>query len=162
MRSILFKKMGEADFAPFARRIPQIDPCAIRDVHVFITDEICVEGAQQFAAMSFRAMGATENANRFWNLGVFLCGGFAQIRPVGEKTIISPISAGRPIVEARLGNAGRGISDPAQGCSEFRAIYRQGTPFHFKESTRRPRDFSKTRYKTTLYAISHRINAHPN
>ena len=89
-------------------------------------------GAQQFAAMSIRAGEAKENELHFGNVGCAICGDFAQLRPIGQKTLIAPISAESSRVAAKLGNAGRRVFDAFSECAKFRVIYRQGAPCPFK------------------------------
>ena len=101
-------------------------------------------GANQFSAMSIRAGGEEDNAPHSGNIGVIICGGFAQMRPIGRKTLIAPISAERSPVAAKLGNAGRRIFDAFSVCAKFRVIYRQVAPCPFKASTRRLLDCAVT------------------
>ena len=75
---------------------------------------------------------AKETELRFGNIGVILCGDFAHLRRIGQKTLIAPISAESSRVAAKLGHAGRRIVDAFRECAKFRVIYRQGAPCPLK------------------------------
>ena len=62
-----------------------------------ITDKISMAGAMQFSAMSTRAGEAKGDELHFGDIGVFLCGGFSQLRPIERKTLIAPISPERDL-----------------------------------------------------------------
>ena len=136
--------MGESDFVPASGDLLKYLQAQFAKCRLLITDEISMVGAQQFAAMSIRAGEAKENELHFGNVGVIICGDFAQLRPIGQKTLIAPISAESSRVAAKLGNAGRRVFDTFTECAKFRVIYRHGAPCPFKESTRRLRDCAVT------------------
>ena len=140
----LFETMGDSDFAPASGEFLRAPQEQFAHCRLLIADEISMVGAQQFAAMSFRACEAKGTDTQFGNIGVVICGDFAQLRPIGQQTLIAPISSESSRAAAKLGNAGRRIFDTFRECVKFRVIYRQGAPCPFKSSTRRLRDFAMT------------------
>ena len=101
-------------------------------------------GAHQFAASSIRAGEAKGYLDIFGGMGAVLCSDFAQLRPIGQKTLLAPLSAGGSRISAKISNDGRRIFDTFSGCVRLRVIYRQGDPRPFKDSTRRMRDSAMT------------------
>ena len=123
----LFKTMGESDFAPAIGEFLKALQKQFAHCRLLIADEISMVGAQQFAAMSIRACEAKGVDTLFGNIGVIICGDFAQLRPIGQQTLIAPISSESSRAAAKLGNAGRRIFDTFRECAKFRVIYRQGS-----------------------------------
>ena len=105
-----------------------------------ITDEMSMVGAQKFAAVSIRPAEAKSNLEIFGGMGVALFGDIAQLRPIGQKTLLAPMSSGGSRISDKLSNSGGRILDTFNECARLRVIYRQGEPCPFKESTRRLRD----------------------
>ena len=94
-------------------------------------------GAQKFAAVSIRPAEAKSNLEIFGGMGVALFGDIAQLRPIGQKTLLAPMSSGGSRISDKLSNSGGRILDTFNECARLRVIYRQGEPCPFKESTRR-------------------------
>ena len=91
---------------------------AIRSLHrlsprcaLLVTDEISMVGAQKSAAASIRSGEAKRNVDIFGGTGAVLCGDFAQLRPIGQKTLPAPMSSGGSRIAAKLSNYGRRIFD---------------------------------------------------
>lgn len=66
-------------------------------------------------------------------------GGFAQLRSIGQKDLLAPMTDGgsrRELLRISVMRRGRSC-DTCKECARLRGIYRQGGPFHSKESTGR-------------------------
>ena len=89
----LFKTMGVSGHNP-------ADGETLRYLHrlfarcALITDEISMVGAQKFADMSIRSGEAKSSPDIFGGMGVLLCGDSAQLRPIGQRTLLAPIPHG--------------------------------------------------------------------
>ena len=81
---------------------------------------------------------------QFGDIGVVLCGAFPQLRPIGRKTLIDPISAEISLAASKLRNADQRISAPFRGRAQCSVMYTKGAPCPFKESPRRLRDCAMT------------------
>ena len=81
----LFKTMGKSDFGPASGDFAKSLQAQFAKFRLLITDEIGMVGAHQFSAMGIRAGEAKGNELQFCNIGVVICGDFAQLRPIGKK-----------------------------------------------------------------------------
>ena len=140
----LFKTMGDSDQKTADGEALRALQRQFARCVLLITDEISMVGAQQFAATSIRSGEAKSNEDVFGGMGVLLCGDFAQLRPIGQRTLLAPASSEGSRISAKLSNAGRRIFETFTECARLRVIYRQGQPCPFKESTRRLRDAAMT------------------
>ena len=91
---------------------------------------ISMVGSQQLAAVSERLRQRTGLKPSFGGVGVVFSGDFAQLPPIGQRSLIYDPKPGRvgamPSAPSRLDEAGRRRFAEFKSCVRLRVIYRQG------------------------------------